>query len=763
VPRDFEELRSTIIAMEQEKGYVPSSEWIEKAMQLYRFQQIHHGIMLVGNSGTGKTSSCRALLDALQKMEGVESACHLLDAKVMSKEALYGALDPTTREWTDGIFTGILRKIVENLRGEDKKRHWIVFNGDVDPEWVENLNSVLDDNKILTLPNGERIAVPPNVRIIFEVENLQYATPATVTRCGMIWFGSNIITPAMELSYHIHRLREASFDDSEDDILASDLKLEDTKLTVADCVAEILQRLTIQEVIDESLKLSHVMEVAATRILGTLFSLIKSTCLKLHRFTCENIDFPPTIEQKRRYVTRSVLQSFLWAFAGDCPLQDRERFGMYLLSLGPFVDVAPSNGEHLIDLRASFEDGWTQWTSVVPYVDLETHSIAATDVVVPTVDTVRHESLIYGLLNDHKPVILCGPPGSGKTMTLFSALRKSPNLDVIGLNFSKATTPGLLIKSLEQHCEYKKTINGTVLSPSQIGRWLVVFCDEINLPATDKYGTQRVISLLRQMIEERGFWKEDEKKWVSLSHIQFVGACNPPRDAGRNPLNLRFLRHCAVALVDYPGETSLHQIYHSFISAILTCVPSLKGYADDLTKAMIELYLDSQKKFTAEKSPHYIYSPRELTRWCRGIYEAIKPLEELSIEGLVRIWAHEALRLFHDRLMRDDERAWTKNLVRQVASKFFLNADLNRALKSPILYSNWLSKHYLPVERVELKRYIEARMKTFCEEELDKPMILFNDLLDHVLRIDRVLRQPQGHLILIGISSSGKVCIDGGL
>ncbi len=49
------------------------------------------------------------------------------------------------------------------MRGEIDKRQWIIFDGDVDPEWVENLNSVLDDNKLLTLPNGERLAIPPNV------------------------------------------------------------------------------------------------------------------------------------------------------------------------------------------------------------------------------------------------------------------------------------------------------------------------------------------------------------------------------------------------------------------------------------------------------------------------------------------------------------------------------------------------------------------------------------------------------------------------
>lgn len=109
-------------------------------------------------------------------------------------------------EWTDGIFTGILRKITENVRGEINKRHWIIFDGDVDPEWAENLNSVLDDNKLLTLPNGERIQIPPHVKIMFEVETLKYATLATVSRCGMVWFSDDIVDYKMIFFHYLQRL-----------------------------------------------------------------------------------------------------------------------------------------------------------------------------------------------------------------------------------------------------------------------------------------------------------------------------------------------------------------------------------------------------------------------------------------------------------------------------------------------------------------------------------------------------------------------------
>ena len=130
-------------------------------------------------------------------MDKIKGDSYIIDPKAIIKDLLYGRMDNYTMEWQDGVFTSILRKIIENQRGESNRRHWILFDGDVDPEWAENLNSVLDDNRLLTLPNGERLSIPRNVKIIFEVETLKYATLATVSRCGMIWFANDILTYKM--------------------------------------------------------------------------------------------------------------------------------------------------------------------------------------------------------------------------------------------------------------------------------------------------------------------------------------------------------------------------------------------------------------------------------------------------------------------------------------------------------------------------------------------------------------------------------------
>ena len=764
VPANLERLEEAIRRLAAERHLVVSDLWMTKVLQLYQIQNIHHGVMMVGNSGTGKSSAWRLLLDALQQVENVEGVWHVIDSKVMSKEALYGNLDATTREWTDGLFTSILRKIVDNLRGEDAKRHWIVFDGDVDPEWVENLNSVLDDNKLLTLPNGERLNLPPNVRIMFEVENLKYATLATVSRCGMVWFSEDTVTPSMMVANYLDTLRTVAFEDLDEDAVATG-QSSAKALEVQRQVADLLQAyLTTDDFIIEALRqaeaFNHIMEFTVARVLSTLFSLLNKAVRNIIEYNAQHTDFPLDPEQVEAYISKKLLLALVWALTGDCPLADRKSFGDRVAGLASFGSPPLDGTSSLIDFDVTLPRAeWSPWQSQVPTIEVNTHSVTQTDVVIPTLDTVRHEDVLYSWLAEHKPLLLCGPPGSGKTMTLFSALRKLPNMEVVGLNFSSATTPDLLIKTFEQYCEYKKTLNGVILSPTQIGRWLVIFCDEINLPAPDKYGTQRAISFLRQLVEHNGFWRTSDKSWVTLDRIQFVGACNPPTDAGRTPMGARFLRHAPLIMVDYPGEQSLMQIYGTFNSAVLKIIPSLRGYAEPLTQAMVRFYLESQQRFTPKIQPHYVYSPRELTRWVRGVYEAIRPLETLSVEGLVRIWAHEALRLFQDRLVADDERKWTDDAVRRIAMEYFPTIDEEKALGGPILFSNWLSKHYMPVDREQLRDFVKARLKTFCEEEVDVPLILFNDVLEHVLRIDRVFRQPQGHLILIGVSGSGKTTL----
>jgi dynein heavy chain 1 len=145
-----------------------------------------------------------------------------------------------------------------------------------------------------------------------------------------------------------------------------------------------------------------------------------------------------------------------------------------------------------------------------------------------------------------------------------------------------------------------------------------------------------------------------------------------------------------------------------------------------------------------------------LTRWKYAINEAIETID--TLEDLVRLWAHEAMRLFEDRLVLDEEKEWCEKLIDEVALKNFPSLN-NQALERPILFTNYLTKNYVSVDKNELKRYIEARLKIFYEEQLNVPIVVFDEVLEHILRIDRVLRQPLGHCLLVGASGVGKTTL----
>jgi dynein heavy chain 1 len=139
-PADLDALKDAIAAVCQERQLVLGEAWVNKIIQLYQVQQTAHGLVMVGPPASGKTRAWQVLLAALQKLDHTEGVSYVIDPKAIHKDDLYGTLDHTTREWSDGLFTHILRKIVDDVRGESSKRHWIIFDGDVDPEWVENLN-----------------------------------------------------------------------------------------------------------------------------------------------------------------------------------------------------------------------------------------------------------------------------------------------------------------------------------------------------------------------------------------------------------------------------------------------------------------------------------------------------------------------------------------------------------------------------------------------------------------------------------------------
>jgi dynein heavy chain len=165
-----------------------------KIGQLYDSKLTRHCNMLVGKTHSGKSTAWKTLAAAKTTMckSGIEGYvpvhAHVINSKSITLDELYGAYDLSTFEWADGILSSIFKQLAESEKPDEK---WILFDGPVDAMWIESMNSVMDDNKILTLINGDRIPLKGPMSLLFEVEDLRVASPATVSRAGMIYIDAS--------------------------------------------------------------------------------------------------------------------------------------------------------------------------------------------------------------------------------------------------------------------------------------------------------------------------------------------------------------------------------------------------------------------------------------------------------------------------------------------------------------------------------------------------------------------------------------------
>ncbi|CCK69240.1 dynein heavy chain KNAG_0C01270 [Huiozyma naganishii CBS 8797] len=724
---------------------LPTKNFVQKCVQLYEITKTQPAVILVGKAGSGKTETWKTVLAAKSKIEHIQNVPYIIDSKVLSKEELYGSLNRATLEWKDGIFTSIIRANQnKSALDPDNPNVWIVLDSDMDPSYSETINSVLDDNKILTLPNGERLPVPSNVRFIFETSELIHATPATITRCGLIWFSE----PNYLLYDHFLNTLDKHFSEFQDTINIPISFFEDSFFRIKAILngtmwGKMIERYTAIE--------EHIME-------NNLVGIVSAIVTALSSFLVDHYSTLAKFDLKRRdeVLSLKLQQIIITFFGGDCYRTSQDEFSTSIMEI---FQTTPERIDPREIILSKQNLDVLPLSSLVPKVDLNSCDILRPDIIIPTPDTVRQKDVFFDLLKSGTSIILCGPPGAGKTMIVNDTLRNSDFFFVVGMNFSKETSVRDVLRVLERFTVYIPNSIGYTLQPSSISRDLVFFCDEINLPALDSYESQPVILFLRQLIEKKGFWLTNDNKWVNLERIHVIGACNPPGDPGRVPLTQRMTRLTSVMYFDYPNQASLECIYSTYYNAVFTLVPTLKGFAKDFSKASIHLYNECKKTFSPKKYSHYILTPRELTRWVKGFYHGISNGPIHTLTTILRLWAYESWRIFGDKLVSTIEKQMFEKLLHSTLSIHFPDCPVGNIESEALLFSSWFTSEYTEVSKEELWSFVAQRFQTFCEEESDVPVVIHSSMLDHILRVDRILRNSQGHGMLIGPPRTGKATV----
>ncbi|KAM8981229.1 dynein axonemal heavy chain 11 isoform 1-T1 [Sarcophilus harrisii] len=706
----------------------PEESFILKVVQLEELLAVRHSVFVVGNAGTGKSKILRTLHRTYVNMKQ-KPVWNDLNPKAVTTDELFGFIHHATREWKDGLFSSLLREQANLLHDGPK---WIVLDGDIDPMWIESLNTVMDDNKVLTLASNERVALSPHMRLLFEIDHLQTATPATVSRAGILYVNPQDLGWNPYVASWIDRRSHQS---------------EKANLTILfdKYVPPCLDKLRTS--------FKTITSIPEISLVQTLCSLLD--CL----LTPENV---PSESPREVYEIYFVF-ACIWAFGGAL-LQDQlsdypTEFSRWWLKQMKAVKF-PSQGtifDYYLDPKTR---KFLPWTDKVPKltVDPETPLQA---VLVPTQETTRLRYFADLLLAKGQPLMLVGSAGVGKTLFVSDTLAElSEDYMVSKVPFNYYMTSSILQRILEKPLEKKA---GRTYGP--VGnKKLIYFIDDMNMPEVDVYGTVQPHTLIRQHIDY-GHWYDRQKLAIKDIHnCQYVACMNPL--VGSFTINPRLQRHFSVFAYHFPSLDSLASIYGQMLSLhfqhhalgapfLLRGGPALVQAAIGLHHMMTLHFLPTAVKF------HYTFNLRDLSNVFQGILFAT-PECLMGPLDLIRLWLHESSRVYGDKLIdKKDCDLFQRKLLETARRHFEQGTEESILLHQPLIYCHFANgvgePRYLPVKNWEsLKAVLTETLDTYNELNAAMPLVFFEDAMQHVCRISRILHTSQGYSLLIGVGGSGK-------
>mmetsp|Transcript_7029 Transcript_7029/g.18100 ORF Transcript_7029/g.18100 Transcript_7029/m.18100 type:complete len:3653 (+) Transcript_7029:117-11075(+) len=713
-----------------------------KTIQLDELLQIRHCVFVMGPPGAFKSTSWKYLAKAKRIVAGRDSFLTIKDInpKTMPTQDLYGYINMATRDWKDGLLSSILRDLSQ-IPDEDPK--WLMLDGDLDANWIESMNSVMDDNRMLTLASNERIPLKPHMRMVFEIRDLKHATPATVSRAGILYISTNQGTQWRSLIKSFVKQREES---------------EEVKVW--------LQELFDEYIADSLLwLLLNVKQVLPLEDMNVVQSMLYMLELLL---TPKNTDTRENLEVVFNYCA-------VWALGGPLGMSDdgvdfRAMMSDYWTSQWknvkfPKKGAASTVFDYYLDPKTNEFEPWAK----SPYffsIDYDPATMNMSAITVPTSETCSVAFWMTDLVKKHRPVMLAGPSGTGKTQQVMGMLKAMDPAAFLSatINFNFYTTSAVLGNTMCLPLE-KKT--GTNFGPPGIAH-LVYFVDDLNLPEVDKYMTQSAIALLRQQMEYGHIYdmtKLAQNPVKSISKTQVVACMNP--GAGSFFINPRLQRWFVTFAIGMPQRASLNVIYDTFLNGHLS-----RGFADEVLalkdsviKGAMNLHGEVMQKFRKTAANfHYEFNIRHVAGVFQGLLMTT-PAKFKEPQVFADCWIHEAYRVYGDRLVSPEDLAKFEGLLMGQAGKGFGEFNPKRFFgdsRQPLTFCHFLEGigeepvydqiHELSV----LQKILDQALDEYNESNAQMDLVLFEDALNHVCRITRIINNPSGHALLVGVGGSGK-------
>ncbi|EDO37961.1 predicted protein [Nematostella vectensis] len=486
------------------------------------------------------------------------------------------------------------------------------------------------------------------------------------------------------------------------------------------------------------------------------------------------------IKHLKIWVVSSFLFSVVWSVGACVDTESRAKFDVFFKDLmggklddhpiptlvGKIESPIPPEGmvyDYLFERKN--RGNWLQWTKLIKSTSLGGKGTRINDIIVPTMDTARYSYLMDLMIHNNKPLLFVGPTGTGKSAyvkdKLMNGLPKDLYLPAF-VNFSAQTsanqTQDIIMSKLDKR---RKGVFGP-----PVGKRFVIFVDDVNMPALEKYGAQPPIELLRQYLDHRNWYDRKDTTKISLIDLQFICAMGPP-GGGRNPVSPRFLRHFNVVSVATFNDETMQRIFSSIVQFYFrnNDFPTDALCAgNQVVSATMEIYKEAMINLlpTPAKS-HYTFNLRDFSRVVLGVL-LIKKDALADKKTITRLWVHEVYRVFYDRLVDDKDRDW----LHTTCNCDFLCTLFSQASEDDmrsLMFCDFLNPDAMAEDRLyqevteidELYKIVEACLDEYNQtHKTGMNLVVFRYVLEHLVRISRVLKQPGGNALLVGVGGSGR-------
>ncbi|XP_064546805.1 cytoplasmic dynein 2 heavy chain 1 [Drosophila montana] len=672
-------------------GLCANDRQIEKALQLHEQLQKRMGVVLVGPPGCGKSSILSLLRQALTATSGTQLRVHTISPKSMSRVQLLGRLDTDTRQWLDGVLTHTAVLVNQE---PSHVRSWIVCDGSIDPEWIEALNSVLDDNKLLTLPSGWRIQFGNNVNFIFETDDVRHASPATISRMGIV-----------NMSYDYYPLKEM-------------LKHELEKEPYGDLLQSYIDGnfQTAFEWLESENLLSQMPGISRV-------SVLRSLLLQLHS--------SQSLEEYGAATLRAML--------GYIPSERQRDFAQLVLQRANLYVAQPNHAElsYYEPQRSALE----QYALGVMETPERDSQLIVTGYVKSYLNIIN--SLLELPAGRAMPFMLVGPSGAGKTLLLEQALLEHSGYQLASINCSTQLTAGYVLHTLRTHCVTVSGVRGREYRPKQSR--LLLFMKNLDLCQLDDWGACEIVELLLQLVQRGGFYA-DNLEWISVSGLQICASIS----GNLLKISPRYLAINQYVRVARPSPSDMLAIVQCRLEPLLHTHfrATSSGSSINLqhvSECLMECFEKLQAAFTAstgqqqqqQQQLHYQFSPKCIMKLIAGLvyYPSTDFNEALYCE---------LLGMFRDRLASEEHVQQFETILKQTMRKYFGKEKIYFVPKSPkskgqlhgLTHDEWLE---------EVQRQI-----TICNAEnysISSPIT--EELLQHTAKVARILSRNDAHLLIL--------------